>query len=124
MRGKRNIPSLDGMRAISIAFVMFGHYAEDLGWGDPLNTVFLGRPSIFCNFWLSHNEPPFGRATKKRQHFSVSILRRTLRIFPAFYFYMACILLLSAAGWSQHLADGAEYWCGGRGSPPGREVDA
>lgn len=101
-RGRGNIPSLDGIRAVSIVLVMIGHYSKDVGWGNPLNLDSLGVRVFFVisgyliTTLLLKDLQKNGEISLPRFYF-----RRTLRIFPAFYFYIVCILLFSAAGWTR-----------------------
>jgi peptidoglycan/LPS O-acetylase OafA/YrhL len=93
------IPSLDGIRAISIAFVIVSHYGRYVGWGDPLGLGSLGVRIFFVisgyliTVLLLKELEQDGRINLPRFYF-----RRTMRIFPAFYFDLACMLLISALG--------------------------
>jgi peptidoglycan/LPS O-acetylase OafA/YrhL len=94
------IPSLDGIRAGSIALVILSHFGKDIGWGDPLDLGSLGVRVFFVisgylitSLLLKELEQE-GRIRLLRFYF-----RRTLRIFPAFYFYLSIMLALAALGW-------------------------
>ena len=101
----KRIPSLDGIRAISIVLVLVSHYLRDLGWGEPpLDLGLLGVRMFFVisgylitGLLMSELER-YGHISLSRFYF-----RRTLRIFPAFYFYVACMLTFAAFGWT-HLS--------------------
>jgi peptidoglycan/LPS O-acetylase OafA/YrhL len=95
------IPSLDGMRAVSIALVIVSHYCREVNWGDPFGLGLLGvRVFFIISGYLIT-----GLLLKELDRDgSISLLRfyyrRTMRIFPAFYVYLASMLLISALGWS------------------------
>lgn len=96
----KRIPSLDGLRAISIALVVIGHWLHVLDIGQSSNLGNLGVRVFFVisgflitGLLLREIEKT---ATVNLPKF---YFRRTLRIFPAYYFYL---LLISAAilfGW-------------------------
>ena len=102
MTDLRRIPSLDGIRAISIALVMICHFGRDVGLGDPFDLGSLGVRIFFVisgyliTGLLLKELDTDGGIRLGRFYF-----RRTLRIFPAFYFYIAVSLLLSAVGCAQ-----------------------
>ena len=86
------IPSLDGLRAISIVLVVVGHWLHVLGYGNLGNLGNLGVRVFFVisGFLIT------GLLMKELEKTSdVSLLkfyfRRTLRIFPAYYFYLSVI---------------------------------
>ncbi len=93
------IPSLDGIRAVSIALVMISHYGRDSGHGDPFE---LGSLGVRIFFVISGFLITGLLLQEMEQEGHIHLLRfyfrRTLRIFPAFYFYLACILLLASRG--------------------------
>jgi peptidoglycan/LPS O-acetylase OafA/YrhL len=93
------IPSLDGIRAIAIGLVVISHFSKDSGWGDPLDLGSLGVRIFFVisgyliTGLLLKEMDKDGKINLPRFFF-----RRTLRIFPAFYFYIVCMLVLTALG--------------------------
>jgi peptidoglycan/LPS O-acetylase OafA/YrhL len=93
------IPSLDGIRAVAIGLVIISHFSKDYGWGDPLDLGSLGVRIFFVisgfliTGLLLKEMDGEGRIDLARFYF-----RRTLRIFPAFYFYLLCMLVLSLFG--------------------------
>jgi peptidoglycan/LPS O-acetylase OafA/YrhL len=93
------IPSLDGIRAIAIGLVVISHFSKDSGWGDPLDLGSLGVRIFFVisgfliTGLLLKELDKDGKINLPRFFF-----RRTLRIFPAFYFYIVCMLILTALG--------------------------
>jgi peptidoglycan/LPS O-acetylase OafA/YrhL len=93
------IPSLDGIRAIAIGLVVISHFCKDSGWGDPLDLGSLGVRIFFVisgyliTGLLLKELDKDGKINLPRFFF-----RRTLRIFPAFYFYIVCMLVLTALG--------------------------
>jgi peptidoglycan/LPS O-acetylase OafA/YrhL len=98
-----HLPSLDGMRAISIALVLLGHLSGtrgfvriDLGVGDYARlgvTVFF----VISGFLITRLVIAEYEA---KGHVSLKLFyaRRALRLFPASYAYIACIGLLSLVG--------------------------
>jgi peptidoglycan/LPS O-acetylase OafA/YrhL len=99
------IPSLDGLRALSISLVLCSHMSGTTG--------FLSLPR-----WYSGNAAVFGvrvffvisgflitslLLAESARTGTVSVphfyLRRTLRIFPPFYVFVGAIALASALGW-------------------------
>jgi len=103
----RHIPSLDGLRAVSIILVVAGHAYHTLPVHsetvDVLN-IFVGNADlgVITFFVISgYLITRLLRAELEKQggislrHF---YLRRMLRIFPAFYLYVATISVLAALG--------------------------
>ncbi len=104
---KHRIPSLDGLRAVSIFLVLIGHSASTyphhnrwinflltiLGNGD-LGVLIFFVISGFLITTLLLNE------YEKTGHIKLSsfYLRRVFRIFPAFYFYLSVIFCLWMLG--------------------------
>ncbi|HXX66684.1 MAG TPA: acyltransferase [Polyangiaceae bacterium] len=93
------LPSLDGLRAISIALVLFGHLAGaglPLFFGRGANlgvTVFFVISGYLITGLLIGEHERTGRISLRRFY-----ARRTLRIFPAFYAFVAAVLLLKGLG--------------------------
>ena len=86
------IPSLDGLRTISIALVIAGHLLHVVGFGESSNLGNLGVRVFFVisGFLIT------GLLLKEIEKTSdINLLkfyfRRTLRIFPPFYFYLLVI---------------------------------
>jgi peptidoglycan/LPS O-acetylase OafA/YrhL len=93
------IPSLDGLRAISIVLVIAGHWLHVLGYGNLGNLGNLGVRVFFVisGFLIT------GLLLKEIEKTSgVNLLkfyfRRTLRIFPPYYFYLSVIALAAFLG--------------------------
>lgn len=97
------MPSLDGLRALSIVLVLLGHLsgthgfvALNLGIGDyaHLGVVVFFVISGFLITRLLISEHA------KKGHVSLKLFyaRRTLRLFPASYAYLACVSVLSLMG--------------------------
>ena len=98
-----HLPSLDGMRAISIALVLLGHLSGtrgfvrlDLGIGDyaHLGVVVFFVISGFLITRLMLSE----RAKSGYVSLKLFYARRALRLFPAAYVFIACVGLLWWAG--------------------------
>lgn len=104
----KRVPSLDGIRALSIGMVILCHFSDDMGWGAPFNLASLGVRIFFVISGFIITELLLkeldrdGSISFRRFYF-----RRTLRIFPPFYFYIAFMLLISAFGWSRLTLAGA-----------------
>src|SRR4051794_8586654 len=97
------IPSLNGLRALSIGLVLLGHLSGtrhftmvDLGIGDYANlgvVVFFVISGFLITTLLAKEQ-------EKTGHISLQLFyaRRALRIFPAAYLYIACTSLLGVSG--------------------------
>jgi len=99
------LPSLDGIRALSIALVLVAHLVETrnfldhrLFWvlGDIGNlgvrVFFVISGFLITNLLLKEHEAN-GRISLKDFY-----VRRVLRIFPAFYLFVGCMVAASALG--------------------------
>lgn len=98
------IPSLDGLRGVAILMVLAGHssFSFPLLAAGPLK--FAGNAALGVNVFfilsgfliysLSVREIEKTGGFNWRQFY----MRRVLRIFPCFYFYIAVVLALMAAG--------------------------
>jgi peptidoglycan/LPS O-acetylase OafA/YrhL len=93
------IPSLDGLRAISIGLVVFSHLLQVLGFGFFGNLGNLGVRVFFVISGFLITGLLLKEYDKSRTvDLSKFYFRRTLRIFPPFYFYLFVILAVSLAG--------------------------
>ncbi len=98
------IPSLDGLRAISIALVLLGHLVGTQNfpaWIHPPASlanmgvrVFFVISGFLITSLLLKEWDKTGRISLKQFY-----LRRIFRIFPAFYVYIGVVLVLVWAGW-------------------------
>jgi peptidoglycan/LPS O-acetylase OafA/YrhL len=100
------LPSLDGLRAISIFLVVIGHLAGTQNFlarsslslfGDVANLgvrVFFLISGFLITDLLLKEFRDTGRLSLKNFY-----MRRILRIFPAFYCYIGVITLAAALGW-------------------------
>ena len=105
---KRNIPSLDGLRAISILLVVLSHaswnyfavnQADMTRLGSIIQVSLLtGTVGVTVFFVISG----FLITTLLLKEDKISLkrfyFRRTLRIFPPFYVYLICMVTLRLAG--------------------------
>lgn len=95
----RRIPSLDGLRAISIGLVLLGHLAGAglpffVGGGASLGvTVFFVISGYLITGLLVGEHERTGRISLRRFY-----ARRTLRIFPAFYVFVIVVMAMKAFG--------------------------
>lgn len=98
------IPGLDGMRALAVLLVLRGHLQGALG-SVPLPQAWAFVPGgdfgvqvffVISGFLITHllvgEEERAGKIAWK-----AFIWRRTLRIWPALYFYIACISIFAFA---------------------------
>src|SRR5665213_999099 len=97
----RDLPSLDGLRAVSILFVLIGHWSQ--GHSSPdLRLIHLADLGVLVFFVISGYliTTLLCREGQKRGEVSLRrfYLRRTLRIFPPYYFYLAMVALGGAVG--------------------------
>jgi peptidoglycan/LPS O-acetylase OafA/YrhL len=97
------IPSLDGLRALSIAFVCLGHASGTVNFpASPIRFWVLGHLGVRVFFVISGL---LITGILMREHASGGIrlgrfyLRRTLRIFPPAYAYLAFLTLAAALSW-------------------------
>ena len=103
----RNIPSLDGLRAVSVLMVIAAHINGALArlipsvpfwiylvWGSlGVQTFFVLSGFLITHLLLKEFETS---GTIRLRHF---YFRRSLRIFPAFYVYLAVCAVVTLAGW-------------------------
>ena len=103
-RDERRIPSLDGLRAISITMVVLSHAAGGPGFAIPRAVAQwvhgLGELGVRVFFVISGFliTSILVHELDKRQTISLSkfYFRRTLRLFPAFYVYVLTIVILQS----------------------------
>lgn len=100
---QRNIPSLDGLRAVSIGLVIFSHLEGTRHFLPVLPVVGdLGRLGVRIFFVISGFLITSLLLEERLKAGRISVggfyFRRTVRIFPAAYAYIAIIALASAAG--------------------------
>ena len=97
-------PQLDGLRFLAVFGVLFYHYST---WLRQLDLPFTVEMGTFISFFfvlssylittiLLSNKNKGGPLGKTAYNF---LVRRTLRIFPAYYFYLLLLLLLPFGGW-------------------------
>ena len=107
-RDASRLSSLDGLRAISIALVIFEHLRRTRGYtlGD-LNAYFgdYGRLGVTVFFVISGFLITTLLLRERERRGAISLkgfyLRRAVRIFPAFLAFMAFIVVANAMGWIQ-----------------------
>ena len=105
-RNGRSIPSLDGLRALSVLAVVSGHTQSAFLDGLPFKSLFhheyqgVAMFFVISGFLITHL-----LLKELRRDGSIDLkrfyLRRTLRIFPPFYAYLAAIAILIFTGRSQ-----------------------
>lgn len=105
---KNRIPSLDGIRAVSILMVIFAHGLETFptSWRDPISQYFFplfsARLGVRIFFVLSGFLITTLLLKELRKTNSINLKKfywkRALRIFPAFYAYLGFVSLLCIFG--------------------------
>jgi peptidoglycan/LPS O-acetylase OafA/YrhL len=102
----RRIPSLDGLRAVSIALVLLGHLAGTNGFPIPMRVLAyadiagLGVHVFFViSGFLISGLLLDEMARTRTISLSKFYLRRTLRIFPPYYTLLFCVAMASTFGW-------------------------
>lgn len=106
MNGASRMPGLDGLRAFSILLVLLGHLRGTQGFGS--GQVFVGMGDIahlgveiffvisgfLITSLLLDEQEGTGRISLARFY-----VRRSLRIFPAFFAYLGALYCAHALGW-------------------------
>jgi peptidoglycan/LPS O-acetylase OafA/YrhL len=119
--GRRRIPCLDGLRAISIALVLLDHGRKNsrvngfprLDWipftGTAGVCLFFMISGFLITALLLNEKEVVGKVVLPKFY-----VRRALRIFPPFYFYILAGMLARSVGWIHFSAIGllssATYW--------------
>jgi peptidoglycan/LPS O-acetylase OafA/YrhL len=98
---QRTVPSLDGLRAISIAFVLVAHLTVTRHFPGSLSRLGkLGEFGVRVFFVISGYLITSILLAELRRKASISLprfyFRRMLRLFPAAYFYILVIAVLAA----------------------------
>ncbi|SHJ56985.1 Peptidoglycan/LPS O-acetylase OafA/YrhL, contains acyltransferase and SGNH-hydrolase domains [Malonomonas rubra DSM 5091] len=100
------IPSLDGIRCIAVVFVLLSHTRGTVGFYYPqfIAPLFgLGNLGVRIFFVLSGYLITTLLLLEREKYGQISLkkfyMRRTIRIFPALYFYVFCIFIADYLGW-------------------------
>jgi peptidoglycan/LPS O-acetylase OafA/YrhL len=97
------IPGLDGLRAISILIVLCAHSAGTRHVPSWLQVSVFGDLGVRTFFVISGFLITTLLVAEHRKHGRISLrdfyIRRVYRIFPAFYVYLAILLIITALGW-------------------------
>lgn len=103
---RSRIPSLDGLRAFSIVFVLFAHLSGTVGFALPVPRFVLGALAglgvrvffVISGFLITSllldEEARTGTISLRAFYF-----RRTMRIFPPFYALVGLTAAAAALGW-------------------------
>ncbi len=99
-QNSRSIPSLDGLRALSVFAVILGHTKSALLDRVPFNALFRnGEQGVAVFFVISGFLITHLLVKELKRNGDISLkrfyLRRTLRIFPPFYVFLVVIAILS-----------------------------
>jgi peptidoglycan/LPS O-acetylase OafA/YrhL len=97
------INSLDGLRAVSILLVCVGHLAGTVNFPELLTPLHnIGNFGVKIFFVISGFLITLLLLQEKQRSGSINLkqfyIRRTMRLFPAFYFYILCIALADMFG--------------------------
>ena len=97
------IPSLDGLRAVSIAFVLLSHLTRVAGFPEWMNGFYrLGGYGVRIFFVISGFLITTLLLKEAAARGSISLknfyIRRVFRIFPAFYVYALAVVVLLLTG--------------------------
>ena len=102
----KRIPSLDGLRTISIAMVFFGHLYGTAGYPKNAVTEYLAQYAhvgvqvfFVISGFLITSLLKRERERTGRINFGNFYLRRTLRIFPAAFFYITVVAIVAHPGY-------------------------
>ncbi|MEJ1239008.1 acyltransferase [Chryseolinea sp. T2] len=107
MRSSKNhIPSIDGLRAVAVLFVVLSHLSVTRSltekWNQYIGWFIDGKTGVDIFFIISGFLITLLLLTEREKYGSVNLknfyIRRVLRIFPAFYCYLGFILILSILG--------------------------
>jgi peptidoglycan/LPS O-acetylase OafA/YrhL len=97
------IPGLDGLRAISILIVLCAHSAGTRHVPPWLQVTLFGDLGVRTFFVISGFLITTLLLAEYRKRGRISLrdfyIRRVYRIFPAFYVYLAILLVITALGW-------------------------
>ena len=106
IKPENRIPCLDGLRALAIGMVILSHVRYTVAWRAPriLDILWdvMGETGVQVFFGLSGYLITHLLLKEHRRTGTISLrnfyMRRSIRIFPAFYFYLAVILALVSFG--------------------------
>ena len=108
----REIPSLDGLRAVSIVLVLLAHAGVTTSWSVLHPWVYYGQDGVRVFFVISGYLITTLLLAELDRSGGISLrsfyLRRTLRIFPPYYVYLGAIALAAAVGLVA--IPGARWW--------------
>src|ERR1700733_3368995 len=107
MRDSKRLPSLDGLRAVAISFVLLGHASHTALFPQAWKSVLARLPAlghfgvelffVISGFVITHS-----LANEERDNDTVSLrafyVRRVLRILPPVAAYLLFVFVLQAAG--------------------------
>lgn len=101
--GLKQIPALDGLRAVAVFLVVFLHLGFTASPGGEGVLIFLVMSGFLITWLLLKEQDTFGAVSLR-----LFYIRRTLRIFPAFYVYWVFAFIMLATRnrllWGQAIA--------------------
>jgi peptidoglycan/LPS O-acetylase OafA/YrhL len=119
-RARRAIPSLDGLRALSVLVVILGHSHSTLLDRIPLNAIFRSaRLGVAVFFVISGFLITRLLLDELRRNGTVSLrrfyIRRMFRIFPPFYVFLGVVAVMAGMSlvqvdWKEILAAATYVW--------------
>ena len=101
----QRIPSLDGLRAVSISLVLLAHLSGTAGFVHFPELVQKGMGLFGVRVFFVISAFPITSLLLQEESRTGTVslrlfyLRRTLRIFPPFYAYVGVVALVAALGW-------------------------
>ncbi|UVT24993.1 acyltransferase [Rhodococcus pyridinivorans] len=120
----KRIPELDGIRGIAVGLVVAGHWWATQADSSPdltraAQVIFKGSTGVLIFLVLSGYLITGIIAREREKHGTISLynfyVRRTLRIMPAFYFFLAAMAVVAALGYisiagTEFLSAGLYLW--------------
>ncbi|MBL0359217.1 MAG: acyltransferase [Chitinophagaceae bacterium] len=98
-------PQIDGLRFCAVLFVVCYHWIPSIAhleissfFGGVINFFFVLSSFLITRLLFSAKEKGVGLGVSKFKVMLVFILRRTIRIFPAYYLFLLLLLLLPTIG--------------------------
>ncbi len=98
-------PQLDGLRFFAVLFVVAYHWLPSIStisvsyfFGHAINFFFVLSSYLITSGLFSAKEKNSSLGIPKKELMRVFLLRRTIRIFPAYYTFLVVVMLVPKAG--------------------------